>query len=366
MKRRKAAREKQSGISAGTAACALVGAVAGAGFLSGRELLEFFGGFRILPLTLSGAGFFLGFLLFLRLGARFGGFNGAAETLFGKRVSRAVKAAALFASFTVGTAMLSAFHTEFPKGKPFLAAALVAAGALFSERGIKGLGAFSAAFTPFLSCSAGILIVSRGKFSAPESVSAARDIKNVALSAVYVCMNVLSASPVLCELGEKLQTDKKTTLAAALAALILTLLAAAILSVTGYDKTCYSHPMPLESVLRGGAFFSVISAVGMGTTFAVCFYPVFRAAKTKGTCAEIAVPFAFFLCSFVGFEKVVRFFYPAAGVLGGVVLVAAAVAAYRMRREDKYETSLRARKNSRSPLSPLSPIARPPLSRSSR
>lgn len=323
----KAVQKKQSGVGAFSAACALVGAVAGAGFLSGRELLEFFGGFRILPLVLSGAGFFLGFLLFLRLGARYGGFNGVADTLFGKKMSLAVKSAALFASFAVATAMLSAFHSEFPKCKPFLAAALIVAGTAFSGRGIKGLSAFSAAFTPFLLCTAVLLILSRGKFSAPESVSVARDCKSAALSAVYVCMNVLTSSPVLCELGEKLQTNKKTTCAAGLAALILTLLAAAILSVTGFDKSSYSHPMPLESVLQGGVFFSLLSSVGMATTFAVCFYPVFGAAKTKGTCAEIAVPFVFLLCSFVRFEKVVRFFYPVAGVLGGIVLVAAVVAA---------------------------------------
>lgn len=321
--------ENQREIGAFSAACALVGAVAGAGFLSGRELLEFFGGFRVLPLALSGAGFFLGFLLFLRLGARYGGFNGVADTLFGRKTSSAVKAAALFASFAVGTAMLSAFHTEFPKGKPFLAAALIVASAALSERGIKGISAFSAAFTPFLICSVVVLILSRGKFSAPESVSVGRDVKSAAASAVYVCMNVLSASPVLCELGEKLQTNKKTTHAAGGAALILTLLAAAILSATGYDKSCYSKPMPLESVLRGGAFFSLLSAVGMSATFAVCFYPVFSAAKAKGTCTEIAVPFAFLLCSFMRFEKVVRFFYPAAGMLGGITLVAAAVAAVR-------------------------------------
>ena len=329
MKFRKAVRKKENGISAVAAACALVGAVAGAGFLSGRELLEFFGGFRIVPLALSGAGFFLGFLLFLRLGARYGGFNGVADALFGKKTSFALKAAALFASFAVATAMLSAFHTEFPECKPFLAALLIVAAAAFSGRGIKGLSAFSAAFTPFLICSAVALILSRGKFSAPESVSVARDFKCAALSCIYVCMNVLSASPVLCELGEKLQTGKKTARAAGLAAAVLTLLAAAILSATGYDKSCYSKPMPLESVLQGGVFFSIISAVGMATTFAVCFYPVFRAAKERGTCAEIAVPFLFFTFSFVRFEKVVRFLYPVAGVRGVAVLVAAAVAAAR-------------------------------------
>ena len=50
--------------------CTAVGAVAGAGFLSGRELLEFYGGFRLFPLAVSFAAFAGGFFLFLRLGAK--------------------------------------------------------------------------------------------------------------------------------------------------------------------------------------------------------------------------------------------------------------------------------------------------------
>ncbi|MFR2944554.1 MAG: hypothetical protein ACLTKZ_05040, partial [Lachnospiraceae bacterium] len=94
--------------------CTAVGAVAGAGFLSGRELLEFYGGFRLFPLAVSFAAFAGGFFLFLRLGAKYGGFGNVMRGLFPGAAAHAAKIAALFGSFVVGAATLSALNAAYP------------------------------------------------------------------------------------------------------------------------------------------------------------------------------------------------------------------------------------------------------------
>ena len=61
----------------------MVGTVVGAGFVSGRELLQFFACFRISTIYCAGLLFFLSFLLFVRLGRIFGGFEGVLKGVFG-------------------------------------------------------------------------------------------------------------------------------------------------------------------------------------------------------------------------------------------------------------------------------------------
>lgn len=342
--------------------CTIVGAVAGAGFLSGRELLEFYGGFRVFPLAVSFAAYALGFLLFLRLGARFGGFNGVMRGVFSGNAdsggaaqpagsawaARAAKGAALFCSFSVGAATLSALHAAYPKSQPFFAVAFVAIALLCTRRGISGLSSFGTAFTPFLIAAVLALIAIRGCFSLPERTDFLCGARSSCAGIVYACMNVFAVSPVLCDLGKTLKNRNKTALAAFGAAGALTLLSAAILSAVGGDKCSYAKPLPLDYVLNGGRFFALLCAVGMLTTFTACFYPAAEAARCvslrvgdnnaentgawRETAAKISAAAAFLIASLLPFEKIVRYFYPIAGVLGAAVIAAAAISAFGLRR----------------------------------
>ena len=348
------------GVAVVFSVCTIVGAVAGAGFLSGRELLEFYGGFRVFPLAVSFAAFALGFLLFLRLGANFGGFDGVMRGLFSGDTAqsggsagaawaaRAAKGAALFCSFSVGAATLSALHAAYPQGRPFFAVAFVAIALLCTRRGISGLSSFGAVFTPFLIAAVLALIAIRGCFSLPENTDFLCGARASCAGIVYACMNVFAVSPVLCDLGKTLKNKKKTAVAAFGAAGALTLLSAAILSAMSGDKCSYSKPLPLDYVLNGGKFFALLSAIGMLTTFTACFYPAAEAAKSvalragngcagnagagRGTAAKIAAGAAFLIASLLPFEKIVRYFYPIAGVLGAAVIAAAAISAFGLCR----------------------------------
>lgn len=83
----------------------MVGTVIGAGFVSGESFCVF-GCFRISTVYCTGLLFFFSFLLCVRLGKIYGGFEGALKGVFG-RPSRFVKAVILFGSFVSCAGMLS-------------------------------------------------------------------------------------------------------------------------------------------------------------------------------------------------------------------------------------------------------------------
>ena len=303
--------------------CTAVGAVAGAGFLSGRELLEFYGGFRLFPLAVSFAAFAGGFFLFLRLGAKYGGFGNVMRGLFPGAAAHAAKIAALFGSFVVGAATLSALNAAYPY-KPLPAVLFLLIALLFTRRGISGVSSFGTAFTPFLIVAVLTLIVRRGSFSPPEVTDFPCAARAAVSAAIYVGMNVFATCPVLCDLGATLAGKKRAAAVSFVSAGLLSLLAAAILS-----------------------------AVGMLTAFTACFYPVSVAAqkislqkfvkasgvpvaeetfRARKNAAKIVSAAAFFAVSALPFEALVRYFYPVAGVAGAAVIVAALCAALSKRR----------------------------------
>lgn len=332
--------------------CTAVGAVAGAGFLSGRELLEFYGGFRLFPLAVSFAAFAGGFFLFLRLGAKYGGFGNVMRGLFPGAAAHAAKIAALFGSFVVGAATLSALNAAYPY-KPLPAVLFLLIALLFTRRGISGVSSFGTAFTPFLIVAVLTLIVRRGSFSPPEVTDFPCAARAAVSAAIYVGMNVFATCPVLCDLGATLAGKKRAAAVSFVSAGLLSLLAAAILSAVSSDKSSYAAPLPLDYVLNGGKFYSLISAVGMLTAFTACFYPVSVAAqkislqkfvkasgvpvaeetfRARKNAAKIVSAAAFFAVSALPFEALVRYFYPVAGVAGAAVIVAALCAALSKRR----------------------------------
>lgn len=366
--------------------CTFVGSVAGAGFLSGRELLVFFGGFRIFPLFAGGVAFFFGFYLFLRLGAEYGGFDGAVAAIFGRKISKAVRVSSLYCSFCVGTAMLAAANASYPRFKPFFVALLIVFAVFFTRKGVASLGAFNAVFTPVLIFFVVGCLCGNGAFSAPEHTGVLRGVSDMFSALVYAGMNVFAVMPSACDFGatgaacgaenpERFENRAKNAritgrsgiengenrrrsgtflFVAALAAMLLCALSALILSVLGSDKSSYSYPLPLEKILGGNGTVSVLSAVGTAVTFVCAFYPVSKAAKNRGAGAEVFSAIAFFLCSFLPFEKIVKIFYPVAGVLGGGVIAYCVVfslrkkdSAFEKKEKIEEEDSLRKERNFR-------------------
>ena len=290
-----------------------VGTVIGAGFVSGRELLQFFGCFRLPDLCFAGALFFGGFFLFLKLGGKFGGFEGALAGVFGK-FAPAVKGILLFGSFVSCAGMLSAADALLPKAAPFLSLVFLALSCAVSERGISGIGKVSLFFVPVLLLSVFALILSEGALSRPDP--SAFSAPSAASVFLYAGMNVFLSMPVLCELGARCE-GRAAPLSAG-AALIITAAAGLVLSAVCSDKNSHPCDLPLAYILNGEKLFFPLAGGGMLLSLMSAFYPLYvPAGKKWGGAGKAALAAAVLLCSLIPFGKIVARVYPALGAAGG-------------------------------------------------
>lgn len=331
------AQEKESGeIGVLRAAFTVVGAVTGAGFLSGREILVFYGGFRLLPVVCFCIFFFFGVAAFFRLGGKYGGFDGAMRALFGEKGAKAAKCASAFCSFVVGAAMLSSLNDAYFRLKPWLSVALSVLAFFLSEKGAGRLASCNAFFTAVLLALTAYFTVSAGKFAPLEPITTASAV-NACSAVVYASMNVFCTAPVACELGEKTfrprkgkraeevekeekRFEKTAWAVAAIASASVGAISMTIASAMAYDKSCYSAPMPLNAILKNSAAYSVLSAIGTATAFCCAFFSVSSAVEGKEKTRGIFLAFAFVACSALPFSAAVKILYPLAGVAGGAVI----------------------------------------------
>ncbi len=87
----------------------IVGTCIGAGFVSGAELVRFFGAEGFLtPVLLSSFAFYFLLVLALLLGKRYGGYQGATDALF-KRFAPAVRIAVVLFSFIPCAGFIAGF-----------------------------------------------------------------------------------------------------------------------------------------------------------------------------------------------------------------------------------------------------------------
>lgn len=298
----------------------MVGTVVGAGFVSGRELLQFFGSFRLSLVCMAGLLFFAGFFLFVRLGKKFGGFEGAMKGAFGK-FAPFVKAVVLFGSFVSCAGMLSASNALLPRAVPFLSLAFLAVACLVAERGMRGVGALNLIVMPaLLLCVAG-LVFFRGALSRPEPPAA--DFPDLLSVVLYVGMNTFLSMPVLCELGAHAKSSGGFLCAAS--AFVIAAAVGLVLSAVCSDKNSYPYDLPLAYVLGGSRLFSALASGGMLTTLVSSFYPLYAPAGKKwGAGGKIVLVAAAELCSFVRFRSIVAVVYPMLGAFGTLACAVAA------------------------------------------
>ncbi len=290
----------------------MVGTVIGAGFVSGRELLQFFGGFRVSAVYFAGLLFFLCFLLFLRLGKMYGGFEGVLTGVF-KKCSKPVKAVILFGSFVSSAGMLSGLNSLVPQAKPFLTLAFLVFACFVSEKGIKGVGTINCIVMPVLLVSVAAMIFKGGALSPSEPPEAEFPLFLSIL--LYVAMNTFLSLPVLCDLGAEIKSG--ASLLCAISTFIVAAAIGLILSAVCSDKNSFAYDLPLSYILGGAKFFSVLACGGMLTTLLSSFYPLYSLAGRRwGTAGKFALFALTECCSFIGFKSIVANVYPALGIFG--------------------------------------------------
>lgn len=257
-------------------AFSLFGAVVGAGFMTGAELVRFFPLRAAFAHAAVAAGLFAAcFLLLFDAGRKCGGFEGALRCC--GRAAPVFRALLHFASFITCAAMLAgldgAVRTGFGLRYALPVAALCALPAMFfvARRGMRGVAALSAALVPVM---AAVFAARAGDipagFTPSSPQSAFTSLTGVCL---YAAMNCFLAAPLACDAGRE-GAGRGGCIAAA--ALIGFCIAAALGAVARAGTA--GEEMPFLAA-GGGGLTAVACICAVLTTLFSSFYPLARAAE---------------------------------------------------------------------------------------
>lgn len=292
-----------------------MGTCIGAGFVSGAELVRFFGADAFfLPVFLSSLVFCFLLVLSLTLGKRYGGYEGVTRALFG-RFSLCVRIIILFVSLVPCAGFLAGFDALLPQYKPLLSVIGLVVVSLFVGKGMKGVGILNAVLVPALL----LFIFCYGNLNQAFALFVPDKINGFFGGTLYAGMNTFLALPVLMDAGKDMKCPK---LSAALAALFIGLCALFVLgAVSKCGEGAVRSDMPFLFVMRGNILFYVAAALAIATSLASVLYPLFSVCERAGGrvkkyAARLTVMLAAFLLSRVGFSSIIGYFYPILGILG--------------------------------------------------
>ena len=287
------------------AAFFLVGMTVGAGFLTGAELVRFFGEGSVFAFALSCLVSFAANAFFLRLGRRHGGFGGTMAALFG-RGGDAVGCVLLAVAFVPCAGMLAALDALFPSLGAAASLLGLAVVLVFVRHGTRGVSLLNVLLVPLLLAFVFLL----GK--APLRAASA----GWGNAFLYAFMNAAFSAPALMDAGREVRAPVR---AALLAAGCIFLCGALILGAIARAGNPGS-PMPFLVVAGGNRLFFLAAACAVLTSLAAALFPLLSACERYAGKAKNAakgiVLVAAFLLSRLGFSGVIDRLYPAVGVFG--------------------------------------------------
>lgn len=257
-------------------AFSLFGAVVGAGFMTGAELVRFFPLRAAFAHAAVAAGLFAAcFLLLFDAGRKCGGFEGALRCC--GRAAPVFRALLHFASFITCAAMLAgldgAVRTGFGLHYALPVAALCALPAMFfvARRGMRGVAVLSAVLVPVM---AAVFAARAGDIPAGFTPSSPQDaFASLTGVCLYAAMNCFLAAPLACDAGRE-GAGRGGCIAAA--ALIGFCIAAALGAVARAGTAGEEIPFLAAG---GGGPAAVACICAVLTTLFSSFYPLARAAE---------------------------------------------------------------------------------------
>ncbi len=300
----------------------IIGTVIGAGFISGRELVRFFGGRAFLPiLCLTAVLFFLYLYLLLKTGRKYRSFTVFLKKRF-KRFAPVVQVLFLVCSFVILTAMLAGINAIEPQFSPYISILTAILCFFIAKKGINGVNILNTVLVPVI-----LIYVITSLFIA-GNFSFAQNAQNTGMGALfswlYVSMNMLLSAPVIVDCGGKVIKKGGAAFAAASASAVIVFCMALILSAIAATEGAGERVMPLLFVLKEGKLFMLISFFGIVTTLISSYYPLHIALEGKKykDAARLFLLAAASFCAVWGLEKIVEIIYPALGVFGTLFLFA--------------------------------------------
>jgi len=322
---------------------AIVGAIIGAGFVSGKEIVSFFGGtgyYALILLMLVAILFFLVLYVFAKLGkiikpknisdittAMFG--RGGVFVDFGFILSTFITLSSMLAgSDSIGQIMFGANYNFCYIG--ILTAMIVT---LIVFWGLKYIYKITDIILPIM-----LILILFAVFifilSQPRQVATYAVVGKNAFSAIiyvflYVFMNTFSNIFIVAKSGQFLY-KKQVGLASVVTSLVLTILVGLILvAILHGGDEIFTSDMPMLAVANSisvvfGVIYSFALWLAIFTTICVAAYTIVQwlnqYINSKFICAVITLSLGFIFSRF-GFATIVDIFYPIEGIFGGVFIV---------------------------------------------
>lgn len=304
-----------------------LGAVVGAGFVSGSELVCFFGTENFLPyLVITGVTFALSIFSVFSAALKFNSHIRLNEALFGS--DKPVSVATLAAAFIFFTSMLAGLDAlwdtlGFLSDVPVFSVFALLAVSFFAKYGVSGLEKLNLALMPIV-----ILIINCSVFSAGKTdfSSACRiEPSGLGRALLYVCMNVFVSLPVL-NASAVGKSKKALFISSVAVSTIICVEAAIILAAVKYaGVNAAIHDMPLFAALGGEKFPLLLFMAllfGTVTSLASSYYPLYEfAVKKKGKTGVLILGVSAFCFSRFGLRAIVNYAYPVVAAFGAVYLL---------------------------------------------
>lgn len=303
----------------------MLGAIIGAGFLSGAEPVDFFGTENILPSVIFGTAVMAValtgcFYCFKKLQNKGCG----VEKLFGS--TRAYSVAVVTAGFVFTASMLAGLDAlwnsfNFLNGVPVLSTITVILICTFSAYGVKGLEKFNLVLMPMIIIGVNLLIFGRFELNVGKIKMLLP--KNVLYILLYVFLNLFISVPVMKECAKN--KGGKTLVFASITVALLIGLQLAIILCALNGGVFTNVEMPL---------FVAITASGFSTTYYLgllfgsvtsafsAYFPVYEFARKKGGRYGIAISgIAVMIISRLGLNKIVKYLYPLIAIFGLIYFI---------------------------------------------
>ena len=304
----------------------MLGSIVGAGFATGKEIVNFFGIYgKFAPeiIVVTGILFFLAMMCFFMSG----------KYPENHIISYFFNCLIFISEFILLVAMISGLFcvTNIFLSNDILVYFLLVISFFIGILGVKGLESSNLILAPILIISViSVCIVSLvNNTSELFQVNNSTTIQKLSYPFLYFGLNLFTSFPICKELGKKM-TRKEIIITSTLTSFLITICISLIsISVMKSSDMIFNSDMPLAILacnINGtiGFIFFFVILIGIMTTLVSCLFVLnsyhknFKANKSIFAFFTIIIAYLF---NFIGFSKIIQIFYPLIGIFGVALFI---------------------------------------------
>ena len=309
----------------------IIGSVVGAGFITGRELIRFFGSTNFIPSVYIACIllFFFSYLL-MDIGRHYGTLKEANNKIF-KNNSKYVAGITYFCLLIITAGMLAGIDTllnstfGLPSYLPIFSIPCLILANIISSKGLDGIAKISVILVPLLIIFILYFLLGRKNFSYDFNEKYCA-FNSLIMAVLYSSMNMFLAAPILIETGNRFKTGlKKGALIASISVFICIVLILSAICYEGSNAIIAEMPMLYITGYSGNLakIFILMVLFAMFTSLVSSYYPLYNSFKNerKKHYKRLIISIVAFIISRFGLSGIVMYFYPILGTFGIIYLL---------------------------------------------